>query len=241
MLERLRRIRRPRDPVVQEWEWYARNHRRSGAFRPLGEEWNSPAVIGMASEVSDVVAHLENSLIEPFIGSVGTILEIGAGGGRFTEALARHAQLVIAGDSSPTMLRLLHERFGEETSIKPRLLNGHGLAGIDDASIDAVFSYDVFVHLSPWTTFAYLEETRRVLKPEGRAVIHHANTLSELGWKRFLRDLDRVKTQQPPSAQFMPMTPELMAAFGERAGLSLANSLTSIVSRDCISVFTRAS
>ena len=239
MLRRLLWKLRPRDHVVQEWEWYARNHQRSGASQHLGEEWNVPAVIGLSSEKSDVVSYIEKAVIEPCIGSVGTLLEIGAGGGRFTEALARHAQRVIAADTAPTMVQLLKGRFAQRSSVVPLLLSGCSLDGIQDDSVDAVFSYDVFVHLSPWTTYAYLEELRRVLKPGGVAVLHHANTFSELGWKRFLRDLARVKALQPPQAQFMPMTLELMASFAARAGLQVSASMTAVIPRDCVSVLTR--
>lgn len=239
MLEKLRSMLRPRDSVVQEWEWYARNHKRSGVAHHLGDEWNTPAVVGLDPQASDVVTHIEKAVIEPQLGSVGTLLEIGAGGGRFTEALARHAKVVIAADTAPSMVRLLEQRFSQQPSIRPLLLSGYGLDRIENQSIDAAFSYDVFVHLSPWTTYAYLEELSRVLRPGGKAIIHHAHTFSELGWKRFLRDLARAKAHQPPSAQFMPMTPELMSAFASRAGLETTAALTSVVSRDCISVLAR--
>jgi cyclopropane fatty-acyl-phospholipid synthase-like methyltransferase len=44
-----------------------------------------------------------------------------------------------------------------------------------DESVDVVWSFDVFVHVSPLETERYVAEIRRVLRPGGRAVIHHGN------------------------------------------------------------------
>ncbi len=46
---------------------------------------------------------------------------------------------------------------------------------MEDGSIDAVWSFDVFVHVSPRDQVAYLEEIARVLAPGGTAVVHHSD------------------------------------------------------------------
>jgi SAM-dependent methyltransferase len=235
---------RPADPVIEEWEWYARHHRsRHGAggagASPLGEEWNRPETIGIDVPADRIVAHVVDTVIAPHLGGAGTVLEIGAGGGRFTAAILPHAGRILAADTAPTMVALLAERFANEPRVVPLLLDGRGLGALVDASVGAAFSYDVFVHLPPWTTGLYLMELARVLEPGAPFAIHHANTLSELGWKRFLRDVGRVKAGEPPDSRFTPMTPELFAGIAARAGLVVERCETGVVRRDAISLGRR--
>ncbi len=239
MLGRLRRILRRPDHVIHEWEWYARRHLSRRVPHPLGDEWNDPAMIGMDVSAAEILEHLDRVLIEPCVGAVESVLEIGSGGGRFTELLARRAKRVYATDTSPTMLRILRKRFSSNPVVVIRRLDGIGLSEFSDASVSAVFSYDVFVHLDAWRTYAYLEEMHRILRPGGRVVLHHANTFSPLGWRRFLRDLERWQSGEPEQARFMPMTPELMRGLAERAGLVVHRAITDLVRRDCITLASR--
>ncbi len=224
------------DPVIGEWEWYARTHRRARGAPPLGEEWNRPEAIGVDIPADELVAHLDRTVVAPFLGRTGTILEIGAGGGRFTAALVARAERVIAADTAPTMVALLRERFRSEPRVEPFLLDGRGLAPLADRSIDAAFSYDVFVHLMPWTIYLYLCELGRVLVPGGRALIHHGNTFTDLGWQRFLYDVEGRKRGGGPDARFTLMTPGVMAQLAARAGLLVERQVTDVVRRDCITL-----
>jgi len=234
----------PATPVIEEWEWYARNHARgrgaSGA--PLGDEWNTPESIGAECAASELVAHLDDRVFAPFLAPLaplGTALEIGAGGGRFTALLADRARLVLAADTAPTMLALLAERFREHPNVRPLRLDGRSLAGVDDGSVDLVFTYDVFVHLSAWEIANYLAEFQRVLRPGGRAIVHHANTLSPLGFRKFQADVARERAGLPPAGRFPAMTPELFARLAEAAGLGLVRSEQAVVRRDAIALLER--
>jgi SAM-dependent methyltransferase len=236
----------PEDPVAREWEWYARDWRRAHGRAPaaaesgLGDEWNRPELVGADVPADQLVTHLARTVFEPFLGEdVDTLLEIGAGGGRFTAVFAPQVRRLIACDVAPTMVRLLGERFRKVPRVEAVLLGRRGLARFGDASIDAVFSYDVFVHLTPWTIQAYLDEIARLLKPGGRAILHHANTLSELGWQRFRRDVEREKRGQPADSRFTPMTAELFAAMAGRAGLVVERCITDVVRRDAITLLRR--
>ena len=46
---------------------------------------------------------------------------------------------------------------------------------MEDGSIEAVWSFDVFVHVAPGDQVAYLGEIARVLAPGGTAVLHHSD------------------------------------------------------------------
>lgn len=230
----------PEDPTTTEgWEQYARNVIRRGDRR-LGEEWNEPQAIGVDVPPEEIPQYIDRAIIGPFLGTRDAILEIGAGGGRWTELLLARSRCVIAGDTSPSMLDLLRARLGSPPSLETVLLDGRGLGPIADASVDAVFSYDVFVHLPHWDIFNYLREIHRVLRPGGRALIHHGHVLSELGWKNFLEEIPSTVNRHTPFGNFSVMTPDLMREFATRAGLICDALRTDIVRRDCMACLRKS-
>jgi SAM-dependent methyltransferase len=85
---------------------------------------------------------------------------------------------------------------------------------VADASIDAVWSFDVFVHVAPLDQAGYLTEIARVLRPGGIAAIHHADGRnrgalpSRLGWRS-------------------PMSAGLFAALAEERGLAVRRQIRS--------------
>jgi SAM-dependent methyltransferase len=218
--------------VAQGWDKYAQ--RRLNESR-VGDRWNNPRKLGMDVEApEDVVPYLDRNVIEPFLGRCDVLLEIGPGGGRFTEVLLPRCTRLIAAETSPNMLELLRKRFPGDDRLDLQLLDGQGLHQVADDSIDGAFSYDVFVHLQHWDIYNYLTELNRVLKPGGKAVIHHSNLLSELGWKQFLFDVRRQLNQHKLPASFVANTPELMREFIARSGLECVRTDTQTVRRDCI-------
>jgi ubiquinone/menaquinone biosynthesis C-methylase UbiE len=104
-----------------------------------------------------------------------SVLEIGPGAGRWSEALSERASTLVLADVSERPLELCRERFAGDDRIRYVLSSGSDLPGVGDGSIDAVWSWDVFVHIAPRDQAAYLKEIARVLAPGGLAVIHHAD------------------------------------------------------------------
>jgi ubiquinone/menaquinone biosynthesis C-methylase UbiE len=102
-------------------------------------------------------------------------LEIGPGAGRWSEVLASRASRLVLADVSERPLELCRERFAGDTHIDYVLSSGSDLPGVKGGSIDAVWSFDVFVHTAPGDQAAYLGEIARVLVPGGTAVVHHAD------------------------------------------------------------------
>jgi len=227
------------DPTVAEgWERYARGH-QGEAGKHLGDEWNSSEKLGLTVPAGEIPHYLDRQVFGPFLGEPEVILEIGAGGGRFTTVLLPRCRRLIATDTSPTMLEILRRRFGHDGKLEVQLLDGRGLGGTPDASVDAVFSYGVFVHLQHWDIFNYIRETARVLKPGGKAVIQHANTFSELGWQLFLRQVQPSLNRHKHPWSFSLMTPEIMREFAVRSGLVVDRLETSVVPRDCIALLQK--
>ena len=198
--------------MAQGWEAYARRMAREQA--QVGDAWNDPAQMGLDVDTpEDVVPYLDRTMIEPFFGTCDVLLEIGAGGGRFTEVLLPRCKKLIAVDTSPTMLDLLRERFAGDSRFECRLVDGRGLGRIADDSVDAAFSYGVFVHLQHWDIYHYLAELGRVLKPGGKALIQHSNLLSDLGWAKFEREVPLQLNAHKLPYTFIANTPELMKEF----------------------------
>jgi ubiquinone/menaquinone biosynthesis C-methylase UbiE len=109
-------------------------------------------------------------------------------------------------DVSERSLEICRERFGDGGRIEYVRSSGSDLPGVGDCSIDAVWSFDAFVHMTPRDQAAYLEEIARVLVPGGIAVVHHSDGRnrgqlpSRFGWRA-------------------PMSRELFAALASRYGL----------------------
>jgi ubiquinone/menaquinone biosynthesis C-methylase UbiE len=131
-----------------------------------GEEW-SPSSEWKQALIDDVIVR--------WIPTGAVVLEIGPGAGRWSDVLAGLASRLILVDVSERPLELCRARFGESSDVEYVLSSGSDLPGIAGGSIDAVWSFDVFVHVAPSDQASYLQEIARVLAPGGVALIHHAD------------------------------------------------------------------
>jgi ubiquinone/menaquinone biosynthesis C-methylase UbiE len=162
-----------------------------------GEEWSASAEWKQA---------LIDDVLLPLIPAGAAVLEIGPGAGRWSEVLAARASRLVLVDVSEEPLRRCRERLARFDNVSYVHGGGSELPGIADASIDAVWSFDVFVHIAPSDFVAYLDEIARVLRAGGIAAIHHSDgrnrgrLLSRHGWRA-------------------PMSRELFAALAEPRGL----------------------
>lgn len=115
---------------------------------------------------------LVDEFLIPNVPEGGVIIEIGPGGGRWTEILQRRAARLVVTDVADRALANCRERFQHCSNIEYVLGDGQSLE-VADATVDSVWSYDVFVHINPVAARSYFREFGRILKPGGRAVIHH--------------------------------------------------------------------
>lgn len=137
------------------WDWTSR-----------GEEWN---------ESDEWKRSLIDDVLCRWIPSDGVVVEIGPGGGRWSEVLIQRSSRLILVDVSERPLALCRERFSGESNVEYVLSSGRDLPGVASGSVDAVWSFDVFVHVAPADQAGYLDQIARVLRPSGVAVIHHAD------------------------------------------------------------------
>jgi SAM-dependent methyltransferase len=176
------------------WDWSAG-----------GEEW---------TESPEWKASLVEHVLVPGIPAGGTVLEVGPGAGRWSEHLRERAERLVLVDVTERALDLCRERFGDDPRVSYALSSGSDLPGVDDASVDAVWSFDVFVHVAPLDVAGYLSEIARVLRPGGVAVIHHAGARGRVdaagtrGWRA-------------------PMTARLFAVLARERGLEVERQVDS--------------
>lgn len=148
--------------IWSDWDW-----------SQGGEEW-TPSEAWKQSFVDEVIA--------PHIRGRGRVLEVGPGAGRWSVELRSMAGHLILVDLSERCIALCKERLaGADAEF--HVNDGTSLPFVETATVDAVFSYDVFVHIAPHDTASYLREFARVLVPGGVGVIHHANRKSRDGWR----------------------------------------------------------
>jgi len=140
-----------------------------------GEEWsNTP-------EWKD---SLVEHVLKPNVPMGSNVLEIGPGGGRWTEHLLKRASHLIVIDLTPRCIEICKERFKDFSNIEYFINDGTNLDFIPDDSIDYVWSWDVFVHIQPEDIKEYVRQFARVIHPAGQGLIHHArNGTSDLGWR----------------------------------------------------------
>ena len=160
-LDRMRRARRLpglnsatlNKAIWEAWDWSA-----------SGEEWTTSPEWKLS---------LIRGVLQQEIPAEQDILEIGPGAGRWTGHLLERARRYIGVDISTTCVDHCRKLFGENNRAKFVVGSGRDLAGVEDSSIDAIWSYDAFVHINAAEVADYVGEFRRVLRPGAIAVIHH--------------------------------------------------------------------
>jgi SAM-dependent methyltransferase len=152
--------------IWENWNW-----RDGGDEWTLSPEWKTSVV---------------KTFIDPYYVNCGTLLEIGPGAGRWTEYLIAKAGKLIGVDISETCVAECRNRF---PSAEFEVGNGKDIAMIPSGTVDAIWSFDVFVHINGAEFSSYIEEFRRVLKPAGLAIIHHGSVGgSNGGWRSNVTD-----------------------------------------------------
>lgn len=135
----------------------------------FGDRWGDPRLMKPLLAV-------RRRFVDPYLAPGQTIVEIGSGGGRWTQYLLRQARCVIAVELNPESFDYLARRFPEQADrLRFYPTTGYEMAGILTGSIDFVFSFDVLVHVEPEGIGQYLAEAERVLRPGGRAVLHYGD------------------------------------------------------------------
>ena len=180
-------------PTTDWNERWARDLKRFRRRRRLGKKeghygdhWGDPSLSGVryllhrlrpgSQSIGDLSKVVKNHL-QPYVKPDSVVLEIGAGGGRWTQYLIGAREVVVA-ELNPQFFRYLRKRFKKDKrKLRFYETSGYELNGIDSGSIDFVFSFGTFVHIDPEGIDAYLAEIHRVLKPGGNATLQYADRM----------------------------------------------------------------
>jgi SAM-dependent methyltransferase len=216
----------------RKWGSDVSRHLRKGERSHYGDEWGDPGASALRRWLGTLTGkgrfrslHLvARRYIEPFVGPDKVCLEIGPGGGRWTQFLVGARELILV-DLNPEFFEYLRRRFPEAA---PRMrfyeTSGYELGGVADGSVDFVFSFGTFVHIEPEGIDAYLGELRRVLRPGGIASLQYA---------------DKTKWPAARNPNFSNMTPDRMEALATARGFRLRAHDTALLLHSSIAVLER--
>jgi ubiquinone/menaquinone biosynthesis C-methylase UbiE len=141
--------------IWESWNWE----------KSAGEEWTKSEAWKES---------LINEVMLKQISEGSTILEIGPGAGKWTEPLQGIAQKLTIVDISSKCIEVCKKKFSHCNNISYFVTDGCCLQFIANDSIDFIWSFDVFVHIAPDDIEKYISEFRRILKSNGKGIIHHA-------------------------------------------------------------------
>ena len=142
-------------------------------WRQGGDEWKGQAKFSRQPYDKWKTSVVE-TFIAPNVSPDSVVLEIAPGHGRWSAELVDRCKELTLVDLSPSCIDSCKERFESYDHVRYIVNDGRSLPGVDDGSIDFVWSFAAFVHIDGDTIGEYLKEIERTLKPGGRAIIHHA-------------------------------------------------------------------
>lgn len=217
----------------KHWDEYFHHwhHSSSGLTHP-GDEWFGKNA-GAANSLQEYEALIERHLIAPFIKKHHKVLEIGIGGGKTAALLAKYCDHLICADISQQAINAVKSRL-PLSSIDYVKLNSCDLSSIKQQGADICFCFDTLVHVEPYDIFNYLAQIPVLLKGERLCIFHTGNTLSELGWKKFVADYKRNINGQRHGSAFSVMTAPLMMQFLKELQYDLLDMSTTLIPRDCV-------
>lgn len=106
--------------------------------------------------------------------SKGTVLEIGAGGGRWSQFFVFRGGRSILVDGTAASEAAIRGHFDVPETAEFIVSTDGKLPTVPDASVDFVWSFDVFVHFDPPLFNSYCREVARVLRSGGRFMLYYA-------------------------------------------------------------------
>lgn len=150
---------------IQTWTANLASWTAQGEAGHYGDHWGDP-------EADPALGQVRDDWVTPVVGQGRTVLEIGSGGGRWTQYLLGAARLWCV-DINPEMFDYLRQRFGERPNLSYVRTTGTDIAGVPAGSVDLAFSFGTFVHLDPELVDGYLATLRGLMRPGADLVLQY--------------------------------------------------------------------
>jgi SAM-dependent methyltransferase len=113
----------------------------------------------------------------PFLGEDKVVMEIGAGGGRWSQFIIPQSKQALIVDGTKACETAIRGHFGPKLDLGnvQFLVSPDGkLPKVKKDSVDFVFSFDTFVHFDEDLFCEYMRTVARVLKPGGVLSLYYA-------------------------------------------------------------------
>lgn len=207
-------------------DWNKRWGNQAEAFSDGDEYFNRNKIYGYqwGDPLKTTAKFVVPEYILEYLTDESVVLEIGPGGGRYSQFLVNSKKLYMV-EYNPQFFPILEKLLEGSPSERVYVQSpGSSLPGIPDRSIDFLFSFDCFVHLDIDLINGYLEEISRVLKLDGIAVIHYADKRKELAQKK--------------GTDFANTTPEIMEEILKAQGFQIKKHDTERISHSAIVAFS---
>jgi SAM-dependent methyltransferase len=175
------------------------SRRRSQDFWDAQTRWNAYVAIYDNVEVRDPETGVEAfwrageqdaRRLSAFFAPGERVLDLGCGIGRVLFFLAPRAGEAIGVDISSEMLARARQAFEHVPRARFIETKGASLAGVDTGSVDFVYSMLCLIHVDRRSAYRYLEEIRRVLRPDKLAFLQFQNIATPAGLAKFRSVLD---------------------------------------------------
>ena len=185
-----------------------------------GYQWGDPKAANYSA------SFVLPEYLQEYSQHANTILEIGPGGGRYSQFLGNCEDLYLV-EYNTEFFPILEDLLQKEPCKKHYIASGGAeMPGVPEQSVDFVFSFDCFVHLDEPLIRGYLDEIKRVIKPDGISVIHYADK--------------RKKGAQAQGSNFSDMTPDKMKSLLQEHGFQIVKEDTERISHSAIAAFRLA-
>lgn len=156
------------------------------ASEVYGMHWGDP-------KVKPFLAYVRDHWCAPYVNQNHTAMEIGPGGGRWTRYLLGFDKLITV-DYHKELLEELDKSY-RAPHLHLLHNNGSDFPGVEENSIDFIFSFGVFVHIDVDIINQYLGNMKKVLKPGGNIILQYS---------------DKTKVQAAKNDGFSNNTPSIM-------------------------------
>jgi SAM-dependent methyltransferase len=179
----------------KRWAEDLKRFERRGKPGYYGVQWGDPSTVKtrIAYWVRKIIGKPEGqpelskvvqNYISPYVTKESVVLEIGPGGGRWTQYLFDAKEIILV-DLNPEFFPYLKQRAGE-LAAKLRFYQtaGYELDGINSDSVDFIFTFGTFVHIDPEGIDSYLGEMKRVLRRGGIVVVQYADKAKKAARER---------------------------------------------------------